>query len=130
MPVAITRSEHSSKELRFLSKRARKVVAACLIPRLTGTNRNLLTNFTDFARELLPDPARDKAIDIWRQDEARVEQQSEFTRVRALKGTNPKESAAWQHLHLRDRVSRVKQGRRYHHESGWMAHDKRPEPAG
>jgi len=28
MPVAITRYEHSSKELRFLSKKARKVVAA------------------------------------------------------------------------------------------------------
>ena len=37
----------------------------------------------------MPDPAKDKAIEVWWQDEARVGQRGELARVWALKGTRP-----------------------------------------
>lgn len=40
--------------------------------------------------EILPEPARDKPLEVWFQDEARVGQQGTLTRVWAHKGTRPR----------------------------------------
>jgi transposase len=40
--------------------------------------------------EILPEPARDKPLEIWFQDEARVGQQGTLTRIWARKGTRPR----------------------------------------
>jgi len=40
--------------------------------------------------EILPDPARDKPLEVWFQNEARVGQQGTLTRIWARKGTRPR----------------------------------------
>ncbi|GJD60802.1 IS630 family transposase [Methylobacterium frigidaeris] len=52
--------------------------------------RGFQTNLAARVAEILPEPARDKPLEVWFQDEARVGQQGTPTRVRARKGTRPR----------------------------------------
>jgi transposase len=46
-------------------------------------------NFADLVKAAIPERAREKPIELWWQDEARVGQQGTLTRVRAERGSRP-----------------------------------------
>jgi hypothetical protein len=54
------------------------------------TLRRRLKNFAATVAAQLPDHAKDKPIEIWFQDEARIGQQGTLTRVWAKRGTRPR----------------------------------------
>jgi transposase len=47
-------------------------------------------DFPELAAAAIPEPARDKPVEIWWQDEARVGQQGTLTRIWAKRGTRPR----------------------------------------
>ncbi len=52
--------------------------------------RSYIKNFADLAHAALPEAARDKPLEVWFQDEARVGQQGTLTRLWARRGTRPR----------------------------------------
>lgn len=52
--------------------------------------RSYIKNFAELARTALPDEAKDKPLEVWFQDEARVGQQGTLARLWARKGTRPR----------------------------------------
>ena len=48
-----------------------------------------MKNFAELARAALPEAAKDKPLEVWFQDEARVGQQGTLARLWARKGSRP-----------------------------------------
>ena len=60
------------------------------VPNRTPRSRRRIKNFPDLVAAAIPAHARDKPIELWWQDEARVGQQGTLTRIWAERGSRPR----------------------------------------